>query len=263
MGVVTTAIKQLPSRHRRNVQCQLREYKPVLSEGEHYANMLNTEELIDITLVNSFKLSILNNRGVLVAEDIATFTTYDEDGFGLGRIAWDIAVFPVLKPGKVRIIIYEEVQNKLSFASNLHEVINDSKTLQDKTAYFKYRHTTNIYRFGYESDPELFIRARLHINALEQSETFDVIEYEEVSTGLSQNPRFDVDLAIEIETENYDMEAHKAFGTFLAHKSKEINNLIYVLQNGSKYVKEGDINSYLKNGKVTLLQQDFSTINKQ
>lgn len=263
MGVVTEAIKVLPNRHQQNVNCDFREYMPVLSEGEHYSNMLNSEELLDISLINDFKLSILNNRGVMVAEDIATFTVYDDDGNGNGRFRWDIASFPVLQEGKVRIVIYEDVQNKLYYASNLHRVINDSRKLQDRTAYFKYRHPKDIYYFGYETLPDFFIRERLHINATLYQQTFNVEEYEEVSTGLSQNPRFDVDLPVEIETENYDLEAHKAFATFLAHKSKDINNRTYVLAASSKYETDGDVNSYLKNGKVVLLQQDFSTINKQ
>lgn len=263
MGVVTTAITILPNRWQRYVQCDLHEYKPVLSEGENYANMVNAEELIDITLINDFKLSILNNRGVMVAEDIGTFQTYDEDGLGNGRVAWDIDVFPVLQEGKVRIIIYESNQNKLYYASNLHEVINDSERLQDETAYFEYEHPTAIYRYGYDELPNTSIRTRLHINAINFDQTFDAEEYDEVSTGESYNPRFDVDDVVEIETENYDVEAHKAFSVMLAHGTKFINNKQYVLQNGAKYSTDRDKNSTLWNGKITLVNQEFGAINKQ
>lgn len=261
MGVVTAAITKLPNRWQRYVQCDLQEYKPVLSEGENYANMVNSVELIDITLINDFKLSILDNRGVMVAEDIGTFQTYDVVGTD-GRVAWDIDVFPVLKEGKVRIVIYESNQNKLYYASNLHEVINDAERLKEETAYFEYEHPTEIYRYGYD-ELAVSIKTRLHINALNFDQTFDVDEYDEVSTGESYNTRFDVDDVIEIETENYDVEAHKAFAVMLAHGTKFINNKQYVLQNGAKYSTDRNKNSTLWNGKITLVNQEFGAINKQ
>lgn len=264
MAIVTEAITKLPSRYQENVQCEFLEYKPVLTAGEHYANMLNTEELFDVSLINDFKLAILDARGNIVADDIAIFVAYDTDGLGNGRISWDIIAFPLLKEGDVRIVIYESVENKISFASNLHEVINDTKVLENRTAYFKYRHSTNIYRFGYVTQPDFFIRERLHINTTNEEQVFDVEEYKEVSTGISRNPRFDVDQVIEFETENYDGEAHKGFAVLLAHQTKEINNKVYELQNGASYSpSDKNINSTVWNARISLVLQSFSTINKQ
>jgi hypothetical protein len=264
MGVITEAITLLPNRHSKNVNDFLKEYKPVFCTGERYTNALNTEELIEglVPDLLNLKLSILDSRGNLVAEDIAGFGVYDVD-VNDARLTWDILEFPELPEGRYRIVIYEEVNNKLYFASNLHEVINTRRKLEDETAYLVYRHSAKIYRMPYEDLPDFFVRTRVHINAIDAEQTFNSQEYEEVSTGESYNPRFDIDQQFEIETENYDLEAHKAFATFLAHNNMTINNKVYAVSNGAKYGAERDKNSKLWNGSIKLKQVDFSTINKQ
>lgn len=258
-------VTKLPSRHERNMQCELLEYNPIFYPSERYSNFVNSTDLIDdiVSVAENLKLSLLDRNGNIVADDIATLTIYDDDGNGNGRIFWDIAEFPNLKAGLYRIVIFEDQTNKLYLLSNQHRVITNKNELIQETAYFEYNHTDEIYEMDYNELPTAKVRVRLNINALEPDYPFQVQEYEEVSTGLSQNPRFDVDLTFNVETELYDELAHRAFAVFLAHNDKVINRKTYIVEGGSSYEQDKDINSTLWNGSIKLKDQGFSTINRQ
>lgn len=262
MSYVGDHIRTLPNRHERNATCDVKHYKPVWTPGERYSNMINSSDLVDLTNKLTFKIGVVDSKGNLVSEDVGALSFYDEAG-SAGRIAWDVSIFPALVDGIYRLVIYETAQNKILFLSNEHQVINSQNKLQQETAYFEYRHTAKIYHRGFEELSAFYIRERLHVNAINQEEVFQVEEYEEVTTGESYNPRFDVDLDIEIETENYDAEAHKAFAIMLAHNDKSINGKPYVLAPGSAYKKTRNPNAPIWNGSVVIRDQEFSTINKQ
>lgn len=262
---IIQSVTALPNRHQRNVVCDFKEYKPVWTAGEKYSSMVNSEIPIVgvIDVIDILKMDLLNFDGDVVASNIATFEAYDDDGEGNGRIAWTIAQFPQLRDGFYRAVIYEQVNNQLYLVSNEHEVISNARRIEYETAYIEYTHSNRIYNFGYDQIPNFLNRCRIHLNALDYTYPFNSEEYEEVTTGLSKNPRFDVDAAVEIETELYDEKAHRAFAVLLAHNSKKINKKDYVVSGGARYQQDRDKNSPLWNGSIVLKRQEFSTINKQ
>ena len=257
-------VTEMPNRHQRNVPCDLREYEPVFYPGERYSNMVNsTQPLEGVALVeDDLKLSIIDLFGNLVADDIAVITLYDNDGED-ARVAYDIEVFPSIRDGRYRFVLYEDTGQKLYLVSNVHKVSSNKEFIIEETVRLVYTHTAEIYKFGYDELPEFKIRQRIQVNATAYQYPFDAEEYEEVSTGLSYNPRFDVDAVVEVETELYDEKAHRAFAAFLAHNSKVMNEKVYVVDGGSSYEQDRDKNSRLWNGSVRMVEQDFSSINKQ
>ena len=148
--------------------------------------------------------------------------------------------------------------------SNEHEVLSKTSGFKRITSYFSYRHPAEIYNFGYDELLNFRIRVRLHTNILNSDNTFDIEEYEEVTTGKSQNPRFDVDKIITLETELFDIEAHDAFAVMLAHRDKLINDTVITIASGGKYSGEkSPLESPVWNKNVEVKIQDFSTVNKQ
>ena len=239
-------------------------YRPVWIAGEKYTNMINSFEKFDDPDFANLRLSVVDDKTFeIIADDIGSFVKYNDDIDGY-RIAWTIDSFPDITPGFYRLLLYNTVNDQAKYISNQHEVLDKDIDFKAFTSYFEYRHSAEIYNYGYDELTSFKIRVRLHLNVLNVEQTFDIEEYEEVTTGKSQNPRFDVDKVVTIETELYDLLAHDAFAIFLAHNDKMINGQVITIAPGGKYAGEkSPVESPVWNKNVDVKIQDFSTINKQ
>ena len=239
-------------------------YRPVFVKGERYSNMINSEQKLNDPDFAALRLSIVDKDTFqIIADDVGVFTKYAEDGNEY-RVAWDITSFPDIPAGCYRILLYNTVNDQVKYLSNEIEVLDFNTTWRQRTSYFSFRHSAEIYNFGYDELLNFRIRVRLTTNILNHDNPFDVEEYEEVTSGKSQNPRFDVDEIYTLETEQFDIPAHRAFAIFLAHNDKIINKEFVTVAPGGKYTGEkAPLESPTWNKNVELKIQQFSTINKQ
>ncbi len=260
--MVSSDIQGIFNRHAINVNCDLQYYEPPFTPGESYQDALNGD-LIDLTDFADFRLGIFSDRNVLL-NDSAILQTYDVDG-SLGRIAWSIPSFPAIPDGRVRLGLFNTVTNDLLYISNNWFIVtNDQRFLINETAFFEYSNSAEIYNYPYTQIPDFAVQVRLNISKINTEYVFTIAGFKEVSTGFQQNVRSDIDKAITVETENFDEFAHQSFAIFLAHNTKTINGFTYVVQADASYATENrDKNSLLWTNNIVLVQQDFSTINKQ
>jgi hypothetical protein len=226
--------------------------------------MINSEDKLNDPDFATLRLSIVDKDTFqIISDDVGVFTKYADDGLEY-RVAWDITSFPDIRPGFYRLLLYNTSNNQVKYLSNEIEVLDFDTTWKQTTSYFSFRHSAEIYNYGYDELVNFRIRQRLTTNILNHDNPFDIEEYEEVTTGKSQNPRFDIDEIYTIETEQFDINAHRAFAIMLAHNDKLINDCFVTVAPGGKYTGEKTpLESPTWNKNIELKIQDFSTINKQ
>jgi len=221
---------------------------PVYVPGEKYSFYLNFDEPINDPDFAAFRLDIRKKNAIVYV--------------GIGPLAKDVIIaspgkdvynifstftFPLIMPGEYTFVIYNTAANKVMARSNIFLC-----TYSDPwgvTSYLHYRHSYNIYNYGFERLPEdFYIGVRLPMTQIELQFPFEKEEYRALSDRVKRNTVIYRDEVKKVETYRFTDWMHKAFTAALQMDGIFINlyqytvNSAYNISNEPENIKaKGDV----------------------
>jgi hypothetical protein len=235
-------------------------HRPVVVNDEQFSFYINFDTDFNYANFSSLRLDLINDAG-LVESDIAELQrVYAADG--VNYFIYASVILSGVDLGNYRLAITDRSTADpfdVLFVSNEIEVM-DVEDAAIYTAHFKWRCSTSIYRYLYESIPDYFNELRLMVNVMSEDLAGKIDQYRAVTTGKLRNTAFDLDLFYEFETYYFDDIGHRAMYVHQINDQILVNGRAMLVKEIYKVQWRPERN--VNKGTIQMFEQAFSTANK-
>ena len=254
--ILDTDPTELPRNHVLNC----REYYPSLKYNEEFSLFLNSDALLEFfgSTHSDWRIGYLDAGGAFTAETNIKITQHFYAGLVGSRISLKgFLALNVYKP--YRFVIYDDTgANSVLLISNYFNLIDEDKART--LVKMEYRHSSDLWNFGYRYEFAAdYNKVWLDMNVINNPLELELDQYSEGSTGVKRNEHTQSNDIVTMQTEQFDLRAHRAMKALSQHDDILMNGKAYTVK--AAYKVEENIRSLTNNGTIEFYDKEFSTIN--
>ncbi len=252
-------VNGLPKPYRLNKPKTINHY-PWIVNAEQFSFYINFKSNFSSPNFGSFQLHVIDFYGVVQTNVAPLLRVFDADA--VSYFIYANVTLAGLNPGVYRLALVDmsfSPGNILYVSQELKVVTTDQAN--KKSIRVRFRNSSNVYRFLYESITDFVQQIRLRISVLEENAEGELEQYRAASSGLLRNVNVELDLSVKLEAYYFDDLAHKAMFVFQIDDFIFLNEKAYLVK--SLYKPDwGDQSRTTSKGTFEVYDQAFSSSNR-
>jgi hypothetical protein len=225
---------------------------PIFVAGETTAFYINS--LVDLISTDNLELWLINAETLSKIQQITSGILYAQE-YSEGYNYYMSFTNPVMNTGIYRLALIYHTSSGYVMCYISTPIFYDTRNYSDYSMRIKFRHSTNIFGFGYGVLSGFYQQFRIAMVEVDNQVNSDIDQYKSTTTGKYRN-YYDQSMKYrKFETLYFDEKMHDAMFVLNEHEEIYINSVKYGLK--TAYKVDIDNMSRVSKGNMELWDESF------